>query len=744
MVIVETQGHSGGIAFLWRNKDEVNLNSYSKNHIDLTIHNKPGQLYRVTGVYGEPDRRKRSETWNLLRTLAMDNNLPWCLIGDFNNVVSQNDKKCGRPYPHNLVQGFRDVLEECQLIDMDLQGHQYTWERGLGTSQWIEVCLDRALVNISFQAMFEVAKLINLEISTSDHCPILLALQDNNYIARTQRFKFENARLREPMCQQIVAEVWAEHEHLSLFDKLKECSNILSAWGQEITGNFKQRIKSCKRILKALKGRRDDSSVELIKQEQRKLSEIYAQQEVFWRQRSEQLWLREGDSKTSQTEWEEVTNCMENKLNADHNVMLLKPVEEFEVKEALFHMHPDKSPGPDGITPGFYQKFWHIVKEDVVKTVQKFFEDGKIDNHLVATNIALIPKKRHPQAMTDIRPISLCNVLYKVISKVLANRLKKLIDGLISATQIAFIPGRLITDNVMVAHELMHFLNRKSKGKQSWMALKIDMSKTYDRVEWSYLAAVLEKMGFDQKVITLVMSCISSVEYRLSHAGRMFGSITPSRGIRQGDPLSSYLFLLCIEGFSSLIQKYESRKLIQGIKVAQKAPSISHILFADDCYVFCKASMDSATHILEMLYPNRYSYAFVVRDHQGALVEARLWCYEGQTSSTLAEAMGIREALSWIKTTRQQNVEVETDSLQIVQWIRSSYNSLSYVGRLVSECKELLAELHSQNVMLRFVKRSANRVAHFLARHSYLPANRIWRLDNIHPDFYHVLCDDLK
>ncbi|KAL8155720.1 hypothetical protein AgCh_000936 [Apium graveolens] len=126
--------------------------------------------------------------------------------------------------------------------------------------------------------------------------------------------------------------------------------------------------------------------------------------------------------------------------------------------------------------------------------------------------------------------------------------------------------------------------------------------------------------------------------------------------------------------------------------------------------------------------PNRYSYAFVVRDHQGTLVEARSWCYEGQTSSTLAAAMGIREALSWIKTARQQNVEVETDSLQIVQWIRSSYNSLSYVGRLVSECKELLAELHSQNVMLRFVKRSANRVAHFLARHSYLPAHRIWRI----------------
>lgn len=154
----------------------------------------------------------------------------------------------------------------------------------------------------------------------------------------------------------------------------------------------------------------------------------------------------------------------------------------------------------------------------------------------------------------------------------------------------------------MVAHELMHFLKRKTKGKQYWMALKIDMSKAYDRVEWNYLAAILEKLGFDHRVVNLFMACISSVKYKFSHAGRTFGSITPSRGIRQGDPLSSYLFLLCIEGFTALIRKYESRGIIQGIKVAQRAPSISHILFADDCYVFCKASLESANRVIEMLH----------------------------------------------------------------------------------------------------------------------------------------------
>ncbi|XP_074337651.1 uncharacterized protein LOC141674825 [Apium graveolens] len=131
MVVVETQGHSGGIVFLWRHKEEATLKSYNKNHIDLQIVNKNGEEYRMIGVYGEPDRRKRCDIWNLLRTLAMDNSLPWCLIGDLNNVVSQNDKRGGRPYLESLIQGFREVLDDCNLIDIDLHDHQYTWEMAL-------------------------------------------------------------------------------------------------------------------------------------------------------------------------------------------------------------------------------------------------------------------------------------------------------------------------------------------------------------------------------------------------------------------------------------------------------------------------------------------------------------------------------------------------------------------------------------------------------------------------------------
>lgn len=217
------------------------------------------------------------------------------------------------------------------------------------------------------------------------------------------------------------------------------------------------------------------------------------------------------------------------------------------------------------------------------------------------TNIALIPKKQAPKTMMDLRPISLCNVLYKVASKVLANRLKQVIDLIISENQSAFIPGRLITDNVMISYEIMHYLKRKGKGKDGYMALKLDMSKAYDRVEWGYLKAILARLGFAEKLVNLIMTCVTSVRYQISYGGQEFGRIVPGRGLRQGDPLSPYLFIICTEGFSALLNYYEQRRLISGVCVARGAPRISHMFFADDSYIYCKASLKEAGHVREIL-----------------------------------------------------------------------------------------------------------------------------------------------
>ncbi|KAL1833637.1 hypothetical protein ACET3Z_003288 [Daucus carota] len=141
---------------------------------------------------------------------------------------------------------------------------------------------------------------------------------------------------------------------------------------------------------------------------------------------------------------------------------------------------------------------------------------------------------------------------------------------------------------------------------------------------------------------------------------------------------------------------------------------------------------------------NRFSHAQVVRDHNGELVEAMSSCRQGTISPEAAEAMGIREALSWVKQKQKQDGVVETDCLVVVQWIRSSYATLSYVGRLVEDCKQLLMDLQGKNVMLRFVKRSANSVTHYLASYSSSLADRKWEKETVHPEFLSILCNDLK
>ena len=153
----------------------------------------------------------------------------------------------------------------------------------------------------------------------------------------------------------------------------------------------------------------------------------------------------------------------------------------------------------------------------------------------------------------DFRPISLCNVLYKLVSKVLANRLKRILSVIIDSTQSAFILGRLISDNVLAAYETLHTMNTGMRGKKGFMAIKLDMTKAYDRVEWSFWKAVMRRMGFNERWISLTMMCVRSVWYSIIVNGSPHGLIIPSRGIRQGDPISMYLFLLCVEALSSML-----------------------------------------------------------------------------------------------------------------------------------------------------------------------------------------------
>jgi hypothetical protein len=260
-----------------------------------------------------------------------------------------------------------------------------------------------------------------------------------------------------------------------------------------------------------------------------------------------------------------------------------------------------KSPSLDGFAACFYQQSWGLVREEVCNAVLSFLNDGDFDSSINKTFIALIPKIKNPPCITEYRPISLCNVLYKLIAKVLANRLKKVLPIIISPTQSAFISGRLIIDNILIAFEALHSMDARMKGRKGFMALKLDMSKAYDRVEWDFLEAVMRKLGFAERWITLAMTCVRTVSYSVLINGHPHGNISPTRGIRQGDPLSPYFFLLCGEGLSTLLNRAENEGRIMGLPITRGGTRFNHLFFADDSLLFCRANIFEWFHIQAVL-----------------------------------------------------------------------------------------------------------------------------------------------
>ena len=193
---------------------------------------------------------------------------------------------------------------------------------------------------------------------------------------------------------------------------------------------------------------------------------------------------------------EECLHAVQSKITDDMREVLSIEFTVEEVKVALFQMRPTKAPGLDGMNALFYQKFWRVVGDIVVLAMLDFLNNRNMLPEINHTNIVLIPKIKNLGKMSDFRPISLCNVIYKIISKVLANRLKQVLSQIISPTQSAFVLGRLITDNVLVDFETLHTMHSRQKGKKGSLALKLDISKAYVRVEWHFLQSIMEKMGF--------------------------------------------------------------------------------------------------------------------------------------------------------------------------------------------------------------------------------------------------------
>lgn len=257
-----------------------------------------------------------------------------------------------------------------------------------------------------------------------------------------------------------------------------------------------------------------------------------------------------------------LTTTMLNMLNA--------PVTKDEIRLALVVMKPLKNPRPDGLHATFFQHHWEVVGDLIYEMVTKVFQGADLEKGINKTIITLIPKVARPTSIKDFRPISLLNVSYKVITKLIANRLKSIMPS-ISGTQASFVEGQSISDNIIVIQKIIHSTRHKI-GKVGWMTIKVDLEKAYDRLSWDFIEDTLFDVGFPQSLVRVIMQCVCSGSIHLLWNGEITEEFILSRGIRQGDSLSSYIFVLCMEHFSQYIDQLVNYEEWLPVSLNKKGP----------------------------------------------------------------------------------------------------------------------------------------------------------------------------
>uniref|UniRef100_A0A803QJV0 Reverse transcriptase n=1 Tax=Cannabis sativa TaxID=3483 RepID=A0A803QJV0_CANSA len=551
---VDRIGLSGGLLIMWRDGIKLRVDSSSVGHIVAEVTGNGFSPWMLTCFYGHPEASQRKFSWELLQKIGGQINGAWLCVGDFNEIVSH--LKSGDDREGAAMEAFKETLDRCQLIDFCSVKSEFTWCNGHESSQVMER-LDRGLCNLEWLQQFEGADIHLLDWWESDHRALVVDIplteegQPGGRIKRVGRFHFEEVWCDDDECKAIIEDQWRDED---------TSGSATSFRGKTI------------RVGRHLK-----------------------------------LWNRKKQNESTSSITKEVLQAVQPKVSLGMNEALLQPFMEEEVVQAIKEMHPTKAPGEDGLPALFYQNFWSNVNKDVVGVYLNILDGGADMGCLNETIIALIPKVEKPMNVAEYRPISLCNVIYKIVSKCLVNRLRQTLDGVISESQSAFVKGRLIHDNAIVGYESLHCMRKNRFRNGTKMALQLDMAKAYDRVEWRFLQEVMLRLGYHERWVAKIMACVTSVTFSFLINGEIQGKVVPQRGIRQGDPLFPFLFLFCAEVFSCLLQREEAGNQLVSVRFGRQGLAVSHLFFADDSMIFFDATWEACQRFNTLL--SKYSSA---------------------------------------------------------------------------------------------------------------------------------------
>ena len=635
----------------WRDSISVTHMVDTTQSSSFLIKNEDNIAFYFTGIYASCDKIIRRDLWVDLLNFSSSCDLPWVLGGDLNCVESSSDYVGSGNFDFASSDDFCDFKQFAGVEEMLHEGNCLSWCNNQQGVDRVYKRLDRLLINAEWMEQCN-ACVEYLPRVHSDHSPMLLKKgQDRE--GSPSPFRFQLMWTSYPNFIEIVRDKWNYIANpdplLNLSFKLKGLKQFLRWWNKRVFGDVNAKHNGLLLELSDLESDLQQQwSIECwekLNQVRRQFLDVEKQQEMFFKQKARINWLSAGDRNTKffhatlkerrskNHSSKLLENCQNSReklkdegrtffqkllceeggyqdadiidtipelVTVEDNLMLCAIPTEEEIKAAVFSIEADNAPGPDGFSAAFFINCWEVVASDIILAVKAFFKGNKLPRSWKSTFLTLIPKKEETRVFADLRPISLCNVCYKFVAKIIANRLGRLLPKLISPEQGAFVSGRLIHENIAITQELVQYLDRGAEG--GTVILNIDMEKAYDRLNWDFLFSILSKFGFSQLWIVLIKGCVTGNSFSVLIDGSSTEFFVATRGLRQGDPISPALFIFTEVTLSRGINNLIHDRKVLLYQVLGRCPLVTHALFADDALLFINERRSSVENTMDFLH----------------------------------------------------------------------------------------------------------------------------------------------